>query len=187
MNPVVRDIMSQIEALHLRLAEARREGDRPREIQEYEFRRADGSKVLLSELFGGKQDLLIVHNMGKRCSSCTMWADGFNGVRQHLEDRAAFVVASADDPGTMRQFAASRGWTFAMVSAAGTSFNADMGFEPQAGSVWPGVTSFHRGHEGAIQRISSAQFGPGDTFCPVWPLMDLLKDGPAGWEPRFQY
>ena len=36
--------------------------------------------------------------MGRGCSYCTLWADGFNGLRHHFEDRAAFVVVSPDTP-----------------------------------------------------------------------------------------
>jgi predicted dithiol-disulfide oxidoreductase (DUF899 family) len=187
MNPEIREIMTQLEALHHKLADARRRASSPRPVDDYEFRRADGSPVRLSQLFGAKRDLLVVHNMGKRCSYCTMWADGFNGLRHHLSDRAAFVLASPDEPETMRAFAASRGWQHTMVSTAESPFNHDMGFEPERGSVWPGVTSFHKSDDGAIERISSAQFGPGDGYCAVWPMLDLLKDGPAGWEPRTVY
>jgi hypothetical protein len=75
-----------------------------------------------------------------------------------------------------------------MVSMGSSTFNHDMGFEPEVGKgVWPGVSSFHKREDGTIERISSAQFGPGDLFCPVWPLLDLLKDGAAGWEPKFEY
>lgn len=187
MDREIRDIMTRIEALKLRLAEIRRTQVTPAPVSDYEFRTAEGTPVRLSELFGDKRDLLIIHNMGKRCSYCTMWADGFNGLRHHLEDRCAFVVASPDEPAVMREFAASRHWGFRMVSAAGSSFNADVGFEPEPGKVWPGVTSFHKRDDGVIERISAGQFGPGDDFCAVWPLLDLLKDGPAGWEPKFRY
>lgn len=29
-----------------------------------------------------------------------------------------------------------------------------------------------------------AAFGPGDDFCAVWPLFDLLEGGVDGWAPR---
>lgn len=192
MNKEIRDILTEMEVLNIRLGEARRraaaaEPEGARVVGEYEFQTADGAPVMLRELFGDKRDMLIVHNMGKRCSYCTMWADGFNGVRQHLEDRCAFVVASPDEPQVMREFAASRQWGFRMVSVRGTTFSKDMNFEPEPGSVWPGVSSFSLQDDGRIVRVSSAQFGPGDLFCPVWPLLDLLKDGAAGWEPQFRY
>ena len=69
----------------------------PEKVADYRFSTPDGT-VMLSELFGDKQELFVIHNMGKSCSYCTLWADGFNGVQQHLRDRAAFVVSSPDSP-----------------------------------------------------------------------------------------
>jgi predicted dithiol-disulfide oxidoreductase (DUF899 family) len=87
----------------------------PEEVADYVLTGADGP-VRLSALFGGKDTLFVIHNMGKTCPACTMWADGYNGVVPHLESRAAFVVTSPDDPATQAAFAASRGWRFHMVS-----------------------------------------------------------------------
>lgn len=79
------------------------------QVDDYAFSTAAG-EVRLSELFGDKQDLFVIHNMGTSCPYCTLWADGYNGVYHHLADRAAFVVASPDDPQVQARFAASRGW-----------------------------------------------------------------------------
>src|SRR5262245_57827394 len=109
------------------------------EVKDYAFSTLEGS-VSLSSLFGGKRDLLMIHNMGAHCSSCTMWADGFNGLYPHVADRASFVVSSPDSPADQAEFAASRGWVFPMVSTQGTRFAADMGFENAAGRAMPGVS-----------------------------------------------
>ena len=98
----------------------------PEEVENYRFATADGP-VRLSDLFGDKEHLFVIHNMGKSCPACTMWADGFNGVLPHLESRAAFVLSSHDDPETQRAFAASRGWHFRMVSHQDTDFAAEVG------------------------------------------------------------
>ena len=68
------------------------------EVKDYEFLDFNNKKIKLSELFGKKKDLIIIHNMGTACAYCTMWADGFNGVHKHLENRAGFVVVSNDKP-----------------------------------------------------------------------------------------
>ena len=156
----------------------------PQEVENYRFATPDGT-VRLSELFGGKEHLFVIHNMGKSCPACTMWADGFNGVLQHLENRAAFVVSSPDDPKTQRAFAASRGWHFRMVSHQGTSFAADMGYRGAEGWL-PGVSVFRRVGE-RIYRLSDTSFDEGDDFCTVYHLFDLLPDGAAGWRPKFNY
>ena len=93
-TPEIQQILQQIGALKTQLSEARRR--RPTEpVDDAKLLNCDGSPVMLSELFGDKRDLLVVHNMGKGCSYCTMWADGFVGALTHLRDRAAFVVARA--------------------------------------------------------------------------------------------
>src|SRR6516164_9513796 len=60
--------------------------------------------------------------MGASCPYCTLWADGFNGLLPHIENRAAFVVASPDDPQAQEKFKASRGWRFPMVSHRDSTF-----------------------------------------------------------------
>jgi predicted dithiol-disulfide oxidoreductase (DUF899 family) len=156
----------------------------PEEVEDYRFATTDGP-VRLSQLFGDKEYLFAIHNMGRSCPNCTMWADGFNGVLPHLEDRAAFVVVSPDDPDTQRAFARERGWRFQMVSHQGTSFAADMGYRSDSGWL-PGVSVFHRAND-RIFRVSDAPFDDGDDFCAVWHFFDLLPDGAAGWRAKFDY
>jgi len=76
------------------LAELRRA--QPREdVKDYTFQTANGD-VKLSDLFDGRPDLLIIHNMGQACRYCMLWADGFNGVLPHLENRTAVVMVNPD-------------------------------------------------------------------------------------------
>jgi predicted dithiol-disulfide oxidoreductase (DUF899 family) len=165
----------------------------PQPVADYVFEGASGP-VRLSELFGGKRDLFVIHNMGTSCRYCTMWADGFNGVYEHLADRAAFVLATPNTPEVQQQFAKSRGWRFPMVSHAGNSFAKDMGFRLEQGeetgentSRWaPGVSAFQL-KEGQVVRVSDAELGPSDDFCSVWHFLDTLPEGPNGWEPKFRY
>jgi predicted dithiol-disulfide oxidoreductase (DUF899 family) len=188
MNDEIRRLEMQIEDLKRQLGGARRRAASTPRIDDYPFRSPTGDAVSLYELFGKHDDLWVVHNMGRRCAYCTMWADGFNGVYHHLADRAAFVLCSEDEPAVLREFSAGRGWRFPCVSGRGSAFNAEMGFaDPKDGSTWPGVSAFHRNPDGSIVRTGAAQFGPGDNFCAVWHLLDLLKDGAAGWEPRLRY
>jgi len=157
----------------------------PQPVDDYRFATIDGA-VRLSELFAGKEYLFVIHNMGRGCAYCTMWADGFNGVLPHLENRAAFVVSSPDDPATQRAFAMDRGWRFRMVSHQGTNFAADMGYCSDRG-YQPGVSVFRRRDDGAVVRVSDTELGPGDDFCSVWHFFDLLPEGAAGWHAKFHY
>src|SRR4051794_7044205 len=87
----VEQIEEQIANLYKKMAELRRQI--PAEmIRDYELTDWAGNKVAISELFGDKDELIVIHNMGKSCSYCTLWADGFIGITKHLEDRAAFVL-----------------------------------------------------------------------------------------------
>lgn len=155
-------------------------------VREYQLTGPAGASVTLASLFGDKDDLILIHNMGTECSYCTLWADGFNGVLPHLENRAAFIVVSPDDPATQAQFAESRGWQFRMVSSQGTSFRADMGFQTDD-EVMPGVSVFRRQPDGTITHVAKDFFGPGDEYCGLWHLFDLLPGGAGAWEPQFTY
>jgi predicted dithiol-disulfide oxidoreductase (DUF899 family) len=156
----------------------------PEPVADYSFATTAGP-IALSQLFGDKDDLFVIHNMGAGCPYCTMWADGFNGALPHLENRAAFVIASPDAPETQEKFRASRGWRFRMVSHRDTGFAADMGYKGEHGFL-PGVSVFQRQGE-RILRVSDMGFGPGDDFCAVWHFFDLLPAGSEGWKPRFRY
>jgi len=173
-------------ALKKRIVEAKHALPR-RTVEDYTFSAPEGESVRLSELFAGKDDLIVVHNMGTGCPYCTLWADGFIGVLKHVESRSGFAVASPDPPDVQQRFHDGRGWNFRMVSAKGNSFNKDMGFEEPDGSPYPGVTTFHREPDGSIVRVASGPFGPGDDFCIVWPFLELLADGTADWEPKYKY
>ena len=162
----------------------------PEPVRDYELNGADGP-VRLSELFGDGDDLILIHNMGTGCSNCTMWADGFNGEWEHLQSRAAFVVVSPDSPEVQQAFARGRGWRFPMYSAEGTTFIEDMGFrweeEAFLSGYQPGVSVFRKNEDGGLVRVAKDSFGPGDLYCGVWHLFDLLPDGPDGWDPLFKY
>ena len=156
----------------------------PEEVTDYEFSTPEGN-VRLSELFGDKEYLFVIHNMGAGCRYCTLWADGFNGILPHLEDRAAFVVASPDEPAAQQRFRTARGWDFCMVSHRDTSFARDMGFHSDGGWL-PGVTVFRKRGQ-RICRVSDTSFQPGDDFCVIWHFLGLLPEGANGWQPQYKY
>jgi len=151
----------------------------PQPVQDYELTNVAGA-VRLSELFGDHEDLILIHNMGVTCSYCTLWADGYNGIHPHVVTRAGFAVSSPDRPTVQKKFAESRGWRFPMVSHAGSTFAADMGYVSAKGGWMPGVSVFRR--EGAnILRVSDTGFSPGDDFCTLWHFFDLLPGGVGEW------
>ncbi|GJM18732.1 MAG: hypothetical protein DHS20C14_09450 [Phycisphaeraceae bacterium] len=159
---------------------------KPQPVDDWEFKATDGSPVRLSALFGDKDDLILVHNMGKGCVYCTHWADGFRGHAEAIADRAAFVLCSNDDPKTTADFAASRGWNYTCVSGAGSDFARTMGYMDDKGNPHPGISAFRKNADGSIVRTGTTPIGPGDDFCPTWPMFDLLG-GANGWEPKYDY
>lgn len=159
----------------------------PEPIGAYTLKTSENLPIPLAELFAGREDLLVIHNMGKKCVYCTLWADVMNGVAQVLLDRTAVVITSPDEPAVISAFARSRGWTLPMASIAGTSFAKDLGFEPEPGKFWPGVSALCRHADGRIERTGWSHFGPGDDFCPPLALFDLLRGGAGSWKPKFEY
>jgi predicted dithiol-disulfide oxidoreductase (DUF899 family) len=169
---------------HEKLAALKRRQS-PEPVHDYTLQTAAGA-VTLSGMFGDRDDLIVVHNMGRACRYCTLWADGFNGVYPHLANRAAFVVVSPDSVAVQQKFAVSRGWRFPIASGRGSTFIHDMGFMPTPDEPLPGVSTF-RMKRGKILRIAQARLGPFDPFCAVWHLFALLADGIKGWEPQYRY
>jgi len=189
-----KDTMSDIKNRRLEMVSLRKNirelqaSIEPEEVTDYIFS-TSGADVSLSSLFGEKDTLFVIHNMGKSCVNCTQWADGFNGVLDHLQDRAAFVVSSPDVPSVQKTFAESRGWKFRMVSHDGTSFAGDMGYIGEykgKDSFWPGVSVFKRDGD-KVKRVSDASFGPWDDYNPVLNLFELIPEGSGDWEPKYSY
>lgn len=180
------ELERQLQEMKRKLAVLRRQ--RPKqEVRDYRFKDCSGQDVPLSNLFGDRDELILIHNMGQHCSYCTMWADGFNGLLPHLMSRAAFVVVSPDEPQSQSDFAKSRGWNFPIYSARGTDFIEDMGFGERNGELMPGVSTFEKTEDGRIYRTNYTEFGPGDDYCATWHLFDLLTQGVNNWEPKISY
>jgi predicted dithiol-disulfide oxidoreductase (DUF899 family) len=181
MSERVDEIQNQILKLKQELIEAKRALP-PEPVQDYQLTRSTGEAVRLSELFGEQDDMILIHNMGRGCRYCTLWADGFVSVLPQIEQRAAFVVSTPDSPDAQASFAASRGWPFTMVSTSASSLPTDLGFE-SGGSYEPGFSALHRNPDGTIVRTGRDSFGPGDDYAPIWHFFDHLDGGEQGWEP----
>jgi predicted dithiol-disulfide oxidoreductase (DUF899 family) len=182
----VDELEYQLQEIKRKVADLRRQRP-PEEVADYKFRDAAGREVALSSLFCDRGELIVVHNMGRDCAYCTMWADGFTGLLPHLENRAAFAVTSPDEPLAQEEFRRSRGWNFPLYSTRGTSFVFDMGFEGGECGRMPGVSVFSKDGDGRISRVGRAEFGPGDNFCAVWHFFEMLPRGVDDWEPRLSY
>lgn len=154
------------------------------EIQDYEMTSLDGNPIKLSELFGDKDEMMLIHNMGPGCPYCTLWADGFKGFMPYFESRCAFVTETDKDANSLNEFAKGRDWNFVTVSSINTTLKNDLGFKAEDNSNWPGMSTLYK-KDGKIFRHSKETFGPGDDYCSVWHMMTLLKKGVNDWQPKF--
>jgi predicted dithiol-disulfide oxidoreductase (DUF899 family) len=165
----------------------RSEGPDP--VEDFVLQGPDGD-TSLSSLFGAKDDLLVIHNMGSTCPYCTLWADGLNGLVPHLENRTALVLVNAETPAEQKAFAAGRGWGFRMLSDTDGRFTNAMEFAVEQDDqryLMPGYSTFKRQADGSIVRVARDAFGPGDHYCGVWHMLPLLDGGAGDWQPKLSY
>ena len=165
------------------LAELRRQ-EPDVEVEDYPFQTA-GGPTRLSDLFAGRDRLLVIHNMGQGCRYCTLWADGLNGVLDHLEDAMAVVLVSKDSPDVQRRMALDRGWRFRMASHGGGAYMEEQCVMGEH-TNFPGAAVFEKRGDGIVRRGRTA-FGPGDLYCSVWHFLALAGVAADGWTPQFHY
>ena len=111
----------------------------------------------LSELFTeGKDELIVQHMMyapeaEAGCPMCSMWADAFDAVAPHLNDRTNFVIIARADIATLRDWARRRGWrNVRLLSSHDCAFNQDYNVEIEPARQLPAVSVFVRSGDGAI-------------------------------------
>lgn len=98
--------------------------------KDYCFETEDG-KANLADLFRGRSQLIVYHLMfgpdyNAPCASCSMIADGFNGVWEHLAHHDVMMWAISRAP--IEKLVAHQkraGWTFPWASSFGSDFNYD--------------------------------------------------------------
>ena len=157
---------------------------KPETVPDYQFDTLYG-KVALSEVFGSKDRLLVIHSMGQACRYCTLWADGINAFIPHLESAMSVVLVSKDSPETQRQLANSRRWRFRMASHSGGVYQS----EQVAGNGMdnaPGVVCYEKSGNEIVRRASS-YFGPGDLYCSMWNFLGVAGIDVSGWTPQYNY
>jgi predicted dithiol-disulfide oxidoreductase (DUF899 family) len=98
--------------------------------KEYVFDGPTG-KQTLSELFDGRSQLIVYHFMydpswNAGCSSCSFWADNFDGICIHLNQRDVTMMAVSRAPyNKIETYKKRMGWKFKWVSSYNTDFNYD--------------------------------------------------------------
>ena len=163
---------------------ALRKAEAGEEVPDYVFQTLDG-ETRLSALFGDRERLLVIHNMGQGCRYCTLWADGINGVIDHLEDAMAVVLVSKDPPDVQRRMALGRGWRFRLASHGGGDYMAEQCAMGEHANM-PGAAVYAR-EDGKIVRRAGTYFGPGDLYSPMWHFLSLAGVSSSEWTPQFRY
>lgn len=166
---------------------------------DYRFTGPDGT-VTLSDLFAGRDQLLVYHFMfgtdwPEGCPSCSFWADSFDGVQVHLAQRGVSLVCISTAPyATLVAYRERMGWSFPWYSAADSAFNVDhhVSFtaEQQAsGAVYnfadiehphdemPGISVFARGDDGQVYHTYSTYSRGLDPINCAYQLLDLVPRG----------
>lgn len=179
----IAELEQQIHQLSMELHQLRRHNEAG-EVQNYEFETLSG-KTTLKEMFGDKDRLLVIHNMGQACRYCTLWGDGINAFLPHLEAALSVVMVSKDKPQTQRRFANSRQWRFAMASHQGGPYIKEQGTSAEFENM-PGAVAYERRAE-KIVKLGGASFGPGDLYCSIWHLLALAQLSEEEWVPQYNY
>ena len=168
--------------------------------EEYVFTGPDGRQTL-PELFDGRSQLIVYHFMfgpewDAGCPHCSHWADNFNGVIVHLNQRDVTMIAVSRAP--YEKIAAYRkrmGWAFKWVSSSGSDFNFDyhVSFTPDelknkkafynfttqnpGASEREGVSVFHKDAKGRIFHTYSAYARGIDMVNVDYQYLDLTPKG----------
>jgi predicted dithiol-disulfide oxidoreductase (DUF899 family) len=130
------------------------------------------------------------------CKSCSFWADNFNGITTHLEQRdVTFLAISRAPLPRLQAFARRLGWTFKWVSSAGSDFNFDfqVSFTPEAlasGAAtynyapiergyeeMPGISVFARDDAGTVFHTYSCYARGLDMMNTAYHYLDLVPRG----------
>jgi predicted dithiol-disulfide oxidoreductase (DUF899 family) len=168
--------------------------------KEYVFDGPRGPEAL-AQLFEGRSQLVVYHFMfapewETGCKSCSFWADNFNGITAHLQERdVAFAAISRAPLPKLQAFARRLGWSFKWVSSSGNDFNYDfnVSFKPETlargqgvynyeplkyeSSDMPGVSVFAKDASGAVFHTYSAFSRGIDLLNTAYNYLDLVPKG----------
>jgi predicted dithiol-disulfide oxidoreductase (DUF899 family) len=168
--------------------------------KEYVFDGPTG-KVTLADLFCGKSQLIIYHFMfgpgwKEGCPHCSFWADNFNAIGVHLNQRdVTFVAISRAPLAKIEPFKKRMGWSFKWVSSFANDFNYDyqVSFAPKSERSGPviynyaetnfdmadreGVSVFYKDDSGTIFHSYSCYARGIDMLNTAYHYLDLVPRG----------
>jgi predicted dithiol-disulfide oxidoreductase (DUF899 family) len=182
------------------LSQTRRDLPWVRVTKQYVFD-GPGGKQTLGQLFNGHSQLVVYHFMfapdwEDGCRGCSFWADNFNGIVPHLNQRdVTFVAISRAPLAKLQAFAKRLGWSFKWLSSAGNDFNYDynVSFTPEAlagGSATynyaankmnmtelPGISVFFKDADGNVFYTYSCYARGLDMLNTAYHYLDLVPKG----------
>jgi predicted dithiol-disulfide oxidoreductase (DUF899 family) len=168
--------------------------------KEYVFEGPKG-KETLSELFDGRSQLIVYHFMfdpswDAGCPSCSFWADNFNRIIVHLNQRDVTMVAVSRAPyNKLATYEKRMGWNFKWLSSYNTDFNFDynVSFRPEEvtkkegmynftiqdplTTQREGVSVFYKDPSGRIFHTYSAYARGIDMLNVAYHYLDLVPKG----------
>jgi predicted dithiol-disulfide oxidoreductase (DUF899 family) len=168
--------------------------------KEYVFEGADG-KQTLPELFDGRSQLIVYHFMfdpgwEAGCPHCSFWADNFNPIVLHLNQRDVTMIAVSRAPyAKLAAYQKRMGWDFKWVSSSGTDFNFDYRVSFTADdlekkeavynfkTIRPGMPEregasvFHKNPEGRVFHTYSTYARGIDMLNTAYHYLDLAPKG----------
>jgi len=120
------------------LSQERRDLPWERVDKQYVFEGPLG-KETLPQLFDGRSQLVVYHFMfapdwDAGCPHCSRWADNFNGIIVHLNQRDVTMIAVSRAPySKLAAYEKRMGWNFKWVSSFQNDFNYDyhVSFTPE--------------------------------------------------------
>ena len=169
--------------------------------KDFEFA-SEGGPVKLSELFGGKDTLMIYSMMfGPQrkapCPMCTSFLSSWNGTATNLRERVAIAVTGRSPIERLIEFKRLRGFEK-------LSFASDMSGEYTRTYVnaddadVPGFSVFTR-RDGTVRHFYSGEMSgemadPGQDprgapdLDPLWLMLDITPEGRGtDWYPKLEY
>jgi predicted dithiol-disulfide oxidoreductase (DUF899 family) len=152
-------------------------------------------------VFDGRCQLIVYHFMfppswDAGCPHCSFWADNFNGIDVHLEQRDVTLVALSRAPlNKITAYQQRMGWTFRWFSSSDSDFNCDYGiaFTPAElanksafynyATQDPGieeregVSVFYQDEDGGLFHTYSAYARGIDMLNGAYHFLDLVPNG----------
>ncbi len=155
----------------------------------YLFQSATRKDLRLAELFDGRDQLVLYHNMltaDHICPGCSIVCDHMMNNFAHLHARrTSFVMVAQASPARIEQVKARMGWNFPWVSCEGTSFHEDFVTGQNAAF---GLSVFMRQGERVFQTWFTSGRGveeASNTFTLLdltpWGRQESWEQSPAGW------